>query len=90
MPQNSPATKRKKITGRSLHNEDRYAWYYSPRIIRVIKSQNEMAGRVRGMGENRNSYTVFVSKHEGNDYAEYLDVDQRVILKLMFKELGRK
>jgi hypothetical protein len=91
MPQNTPATKRKEITGRNLHNEDRYAWYYSLSIIRVVKSQDEMAGRVRSMGQNRNLYAVFVSKHEKkNDYAEDLDVDQRVILKLKFKELGRK
>jgi hypothetical protein len=79
MPRKTPATKRKEITGRSLHNEDRYDWYYWRRIIRVIRSQDEMAGRVRSIGENRNSYTVFVSKLEGKDYAEDLGVDQRVI-----------
>ena len=42
------------------------------------------------MRENRNSYKVFVAKPEGRDYAEDLDVDERVIFKLMFKELGRR
>jgi hypothetical protein len=29
------------------------------------------------MGENRNMYTVLVTKSEGRDYAEDLDVDRR-------------
>jgi hypothetical protein len=51
--------KRDEVTGelRRLHNEELYALYSSPNIIRVIKSRRQRwAGLVASMGERRGAY----------------------------------
>jgi hypothetical protein len=60
--------KREKVTleWRRLHNEELYALYSSPNIIRVIKSRRlKWTGHVACMGERRGAYRVLVGKPEG-------------------------
>ncbi|KAJ4428116.1 hypothetical protein ANN_24130 [Periplaneta americana] len=60
--------KRDEVTGdwRKLHNTELHALYYSPDIIRNIKSWRlRWAGRVARMGESRNAYRVLVGRSEG-------------------------
>jgi hypothetical protein len=48
-----------------LHNEELVNIYFSPNIIRMIKSRRmRWAGRVASMGKKRNAYMVLVGKPE--------------------------
>ena len=50
---------------RKLHNEELNGLYYSPNIVRVIKSRRMgWAGHVARMGEGRGVYGVLVGKVE--------------------------
>jgi len=51
---------------RKLHNEELNDLYYSPNILRVIKSRRmRWAGHEARMGERRGIYRVLVGKPEG-------------------------
>jgi hypothetical protein len=56
------------VTGgwRKLHNEELHNLYFSPSIIRMIKSRRmRWTGHVARMGEKRNAYRIFVGMPEG-------------------------
>jgi hypothetical protein len=60
--------KRDEVTGewRKLHNEELRDLYYSPSIIRIIKSRKmRWASHVARMGEKRNAYRLLVRNPEG-------------------------
>jgi hypothetical protein len=52
---------------RKLHNEELNNLYFSPNIVRVIKSRRmRWVGHVGRMGEGRGVYRVLVEKPEGS------------------------
>jgi hypothetical protein len=78
-----------RVTGewRRLHNEELYALYSSPSIIRVTKSKRlKWPGHIAHMGKRRNAYRVLVGKPEGRNHSENPEVYGRIILKLIFEK----
>ena len=60
--------KRDEVAGewRKLYNEELTDMYFSPNIVRVIKSRKMgWARHVARMGERKGAYTVLVGKPEG-------------------------
>jgi hypothetical protein len=50
-----------------LHDEQLHNLYYSPSIIRIIKSRRiRWAGLLERMGDKRNAYRILVGNPEGN------------------------
>jgi hypothetical protein len=54
---------------RKLHNEELHNLYFSPSIIRMMKSRRmRWAGHVARMGEKMNAYRILVGKPERSDH----------------------
>jgi hypothetical protein len=61
--------KRDEVIGgwRKLHNEELHKFYFTPDIIRIIKSMKIIwAGHVARIGQKRNAYRIYMRKSEGN------------------------
>jgi len=75
--------RRDEVTGewRWLHNEELNDLYYSPNIVRVIKSRRmRWAGHVARMGEERVCIGVWWVNRRERDNWEDLGVDEWIIL----------
>jgi hypothetical protein len=60
--------KRDEVTGvwKKLHNEELHNLYFSPNVIRMIKSRRmRWAGHVARMWAKRSAYRILVRKAEG-------------------------
>ena len=73
---------------RKLHNEEfNDLYYYSPNIVRVIKSRRiRWAVHVARMEDRRGSYKVLIGKPDGKKHLEDPDVDGRIILRWIFRK----
>jgi len=81
---------RDEVTGewRTMHNEELYYLFYSPNIVRVIKTRRmRWADHVARMGEMRVAYRVLVGKpaREKKTLGR-LNCGGRIILKWVFKK----
>jgi hypothetical protein len=66
---------------RKLHNDELCSLYFSPNIVRVIKSMRmRWAGHVARMGEKRRVYRVLVGRSEGKRPLEVLGIGWRITL----------
>ena len=82
--------KREEVTGerRKLHNEELSDLYALPNIMRVVKSRRmRWVGHVARMAEGRGVHRVLVGKSEGRDHWGDPDVDERIILRWIFRKL---
>ena len=76
--------KRDEVTGewRKLHNVELIGLYFSPHIVRVIKSRRiRWAEHIASMGESTGVYNVFVGKPGGRDQLEDPSIDGMIILR---------
>jgi hypothetical protein len=69
---------------RKLHNDELHSLYYSPNIVRVIKSRRmRWVGHVAHMGEERGVYRVLVGRPLGRPRHRWEDN-----IKLDLREIG--
>jgi len=81
--------KRDEVTGdwKRLRDEELHVLYFSPNIIRVIKSRRvRWTEHVARMGDRRGAYRVLVRKPEVKDHSENINIDGSTILKCIFKK----
>ena len=72
---------------RKLHNEEMNDRYYTPNIVRVIKSRiMRWVGHVARMGEKRGLYWVLVVKPEGKKHLVDAVIGGRIILRWIFRK----
>jgi hypothetical protein len=72
---------------RIKHNEELYGLYCAPNFIRVIKSRRiKWAGHVAHMRERGGPKRLWRGDLSERNNLEDLDVDGRIILKLIFKK----
>ena len=79
--------KRNKVTGewRKLHNEELNDLYSLPNIIQLITLRRRWVGHVTSKGERRGVYRALVVKPEGKSHLEDPGIDERIILKWIFR-----
>ena len=70
---------------RRLHNKELYALYFSPNIIRVIKSRRD-EGYVASMVDRRGAYRVFVGRSDGKRLLGRPRCRWKTTLKLVLKK----
>jgi hypothetical protein len=81
--------KRDKVTGewRKLHNKELNDLYFSPTIVRVIKSRRmRWVGHVARMGMGETFTAFWCEKLRERDYWRGPDVDGRIILRCIFRK----
>jgi hypothetical protein len=67
---------------RKLHNDELHNLYFSPNIVRVIKSRRmRWVGHVARMGVGRGVYMVFLGDAKGRDHWEDIVVVVRITLR---------
>jgi hypothetical protein len=64
---------------RRLHNEELHNFYFSPKLIKVIKSTMRWVGHVARMGEMQNAYSIVDGQPEGARPLEDVCTDRNII-----------
>ena len=80
--------KRDEVTGewRKLHNEELNDLYFTPDIIRIMKSRiMRWTEHVARVGDRRVAYRVLFGKPVGKKHFEDLGVNRRIILSWVFR-----
>ena len=81
--------KRDEVTAewKKLHNEELNDLYFSPSIVRVIKSRRmRLAGHAARVGEWRGVYWVMVGNPRERDHLGDPGADWRIILRRIFRK----